>query len=775
MQAAPAGKSVLSWMFDLSVVAVGGALGVNAVVQFLRSGQGDTAWLVTFVLCVPLIALMAQFPLQLSRGGVGIEVGFESAVLVALVVQADGHGALAIWAAGQTLAQATKRKRLDVRMFNVAITILCGSAAVAVMHSMDPLGRTSLNELAAVGAGCSVFFVVDYIISAASVAFEERTSFYDQLRYSNGLLAGLAFVGIDSLGYLAALVARALPAWASVLLVVPLATILVASRALSRGSEHQRRLTTLFDASGAVQRAVTKDELLKWLPAQAETVLAKRQVTLRHDAPSDREVGAQLDDQGTALWLVAKGSGLGRSARQLDRQALEALAGVGEQMLARLALVEQLARQARQDGLTGLPNRALLIERLEVALASATARRQVAVLYLDLDGFKSVNDRFGHAAGDELLRIVAERLAALIGSQGCVARLGGDEFAVLLLDVASVQQVENVCRRVLAAVRREAVVCGHGVLVGTSIGVVVSSGVDDAAEVMRNADMAMYSAKALGKSQFALYEDSLRDDRILRLELIEALRAGIESELVVHYQPVISLESGRIAGVEALVRWRRGGSLVPPDLFIPAAEDSGLIVPLGQRVLAQVVRDAPRLVAAAGRPIDLAVNMSAHQLHDPDFVDHVARAVASFGDSRLVLEMTETVLVQDDPHTAETLQQLTTAGARLAIDDFGVGFSSIGYLQHLPVDVLKIDRSFVRDIDQMPRARALVDAILVMASALDLDVIAEGIERESQADVLRLAGCTEGQGFLFARPQPLEEVLRTLQDGPARLMAAELD
>ncbi len=775
MQAAPSGKSVLSWSFDIAVVTTGAALGTNALARFLGSGQVDTVWLVTFLLGIPLIALMARFPLQLSRAGVGIEVGFESAVLVALVVQGGGYGALSVWAVGQTLAQVTKRKRIDVRLFNAALTILCGSAAVAVMRAIDPLGRTSLTELAAVGAGCTVFFVVDYIISAASVAFEERTSFVEQLRYSNGLLAGLAFVGIDSLGYLAALVARELPAWASALLVVPLATILVASRALSRGAEHQRRLTTLFEASGAVQGATTKEELLKRLPAQAETVLAKRQVSLRYEAPSDREVAARLDDGGSVMWLVARGTGLGRAARELDRQALEALAGVGEQMLARLALVEQLARQARQDSLTGLPNRALFTERLEVALASATARHQVAVLYLDLDGFKSVNDRFGHAAGDELLRIVADRLSALTGSRGCVARLGGDEFAVLLLDVTHVGQVKTVCEHVLAAVRREAVVAGHGVLVGTSIGVVVSSGGDEASEVMRNADMAMYSAKALGKSQYAMYEGSLRDDRILRLELIEALRSGIDHELVVHYQPVISLESGRIAGVEALVRWQRSGTMVPPDLFIPAAEDSGLIVPLGQRVLAQVVHDAPRLVAAAGRPIDLAVNMSAHQLHDPDFVEHVRRAVSSFADSRLVLEMTETVLVQDDPHTAETLHQLTSAGARLAIDDFGVGFSSIGYLQHLPVDVLKIDRSFVRDIDAMPRARALVDAILVMASALDLDVVAEGIERESQAEVLRLAGCTEGQGFLYARPQPLEEVLQTLQRGPARVLAGELD
>jgi hypothetical protein len=315
MPAAPAGKSALSWSFDLAVVATGAALGLNAIARFLGSGQVTTVWLVTFVLGVPLIALMARFPLQLSRAGVGIEVGFESAVLVALVVQGGGHGALAIWAVGQTLAQTTKRKRVDVRLFNAALTVLCGSAAVAVMRVIDPLGRTSLTELAAVGAGCTVFFVVDYLISAASVAVEERTSLVEQLRYSNGLLAGLAFVGIDSLGYLAALVARELPAWASALLVVPLATILVASRALSRGSEHQRRLTTLFDASGTVQGATTKEELLKRLPVQAEKVLAKHQVSLRYDAPSAREVGARLDDDGASMWLDAKSTGSARSDR----------------------------------------------------------------------------------------------------------------------------------------------------------------------------------------------------------------------------------------------------------------------------------------------------------------------------------------------------------------------------------------------------------------------------------------------------------------------------
>jgi diguanylate cyclase (GGDEF)-like protein len=386
------------------------------------------------------------------------------------------------------------------------------------------------------------------------------------------------------------------------------------------------------------------------------------------------------------------------------------------------------------------------------------------VLYLDLDGFKSVNDRFGHAAGDQLLRAVAERLCRHVREGDSVARLSGDEFAVLVERADDVARVEALCLRLVRALREEIRVAGHEVVVGASIGVAISTPGDDATGLLRNADMAMYRAKTLGKNQYVRYVAALGQERIRRLELVEALRQGIDRELVVHYQPVVDLRSGQVTGLEALVRWDRGGTLVPPDAFITAAEESGLIVELGERVLAQVVHDGPARVAAAGRPLDLAVNMSAHQLRSPRFVDQVRCAATALGDSRLVLEMTETVLVQDDAETAETLHQLTSAGASLAIDDFGVGFSSIGYLQHLPVAILKIDRSFTRDVDSVPRARALVEAILVMASALELDVVAEGIERPDQARLLRHAGCRTGQGYLFWRPQPLSQVLRVLND-----------
>ena len=291
---------------------------------------------------------------------------------------------------------------------------------------------------------------------------------------------------------------------------------------------------------------------------------------------------------------------------------------MGEQALARLTMVDEMGRLARHDSLTGLPNRTLFLDRVEQAVArSRRQERQIAVLFLDLDGFKSVNDRFGHAAGDELLNTVAERLLGCVREGDSVARLGGDEFAVLLEEAGRPEDVQILSRRLLEALRSEIVIAGHDVVVGTSIGVAIASPGDDAAALLRNADMAMYRAKAMGKNRDFVYQPSLREENIRRLELIEALRRGIADELVVHYQPVVDLDDGHILGMEALVRWQRADELVMPDAFIAAAEESGLIVEIGERVLAQVIADAPILVAAAGRPLSLGVNMSAHQLREP--------------------------------------------------------------------------------------------------------------------------------------------------------------
>lgn len=759
-------KRAISWTFDVAVMVAGALLGAAGLVGMF--GHFDSHWIVALLLGPPLIVVMARFPLVLSRSSTGIEVGFESAVLVFLASYDGGQGALAVWFVGQVISQATTAKRADIRIFNIGVGTVAGSAALLVMNAVGPLGVTSVRELAAVGLGCAVFFGIDYSASALSIALEDDTSVPHAFRQSAALAALGVFVAIDSLGYLAALVVRHLPGWPGTLLVVPMVTILVATRALSRGTEHQRRLQALFDAAAEAQVAHTPAALEELLRRNVRAAVARGAADLRIEGPMSKEIGARVRTGAGTRWLVAPAVDRARASVEADQKAIEALATVGEEAFARLALTEEMAHLARHDALTSLPNRTLFLDRVEQAVSRSRRHgTTLAVLFLDLDGFKGVNDRFGHAEGDELLKRVAERLVECVRDTDSVARLGGDEFAVLVEGFEGVRALDVLCQRMLAALRRDITILGHEVVVGASIGVAIADPQDDAAGLLRNADMAMYRAKALGKDRSFVYQPSLREDNVRRLELVEALRRGIATELVVHYQPIVDLQLGRVDGMEALVRWARPSGLVPPDTFITIAEESGLISELGERVLSQLVTDAPRLAAAVNHPLSLGCNMSAHQLRDPAFPRLVGEAVRSLGDNTLVLEMTETVVVADDDESAHALLQLKSMGALLAIDDFGVGFSSIGYLQHLPVDILKIDRSFVRDIDVIPRARALVDAILVMGAALDLRVVAEGIERASQLDHLRQAGCLIGQGFLFGRPQGVEEAVAMLNEGAA--------
>jgi len=768
-------KSAISWVFDVTVMVAGISIGLMAVAGLLAGDHFDTHWALALLLGAPIAAVMSRFPLVLSRTSTGIEVGFESAMLVFLLVFDGGSGALAVWTVSQVLSQGTTTKRLDIRLFNVGLGVLAGAAAVVTATSISELDRTSPRELLAVGAGCAVFFLVDYLVSAVSIALEERTSVVGALRDGSGPGALGVFVSIDSLGYLAALVVRELPAWSAGLLAVPLLTILVASRALSRGFEHRRRLEALFDAAAEAQVVQSREALEELLTRYARAAVAHSKAELRPDPPKEKEIGARVRTGDGALWLTAPAVHRARASIEADRKALDALATVGEEAFDRLRLTDEMAHLARHDALTSLPNRTLFLDRVEQAVRRARrSGATLAVLFCDLDGFKGVNDRFGHAEGDELLKTVAERLLAAVRSADSVARLGGDEFAVLVEDVSDVAELEGLCRRLLTALRGEITIMGHGVVVGASIGVAVADPADDAAGLLRNADMAMYRAKALGKDRFFVYQPSLREENVRRLELVEALRRGVGNELVVHYQPVVDLAAERVDGMEALVRWGRGNRLVPPDEFIGAAEESGLITELGERVLAQVVADAPLLAEAAGRPLTLGVNVSAHQLRDPGLLGHVAAAVAAMGQNSLVLEMTETVVVANDVETRNMLQTLKSIGVRLAIDDFGVGFSSIGYLRHLPVDIIKIDRSFTAEIDANDRALALVEAIVVMGAALDLRVVAEGIERPGQLARLREVGCAIGQGYLFGRPVPLDEAREVCRAARLPGLAADL-
>ncbi|MBF5080812.1 EAL domain-containing protein [Quadrisphaera sp. INWT6] len=421
-------------------------------------------------------------------------------------------------------------------------------------------------------------------------------------------------------------------------------------------------------------------------------------------------------------------------------------------------LAEELSRQAFSDALTGLPNRALFKDRLEHALRSRGSRSEVQVCYLDLDGFKAVNDTLGHGAGDELLVLVAERLLAAVRQGDTVARMGGDEFAVLLDETSGEQDAERLAQRVCDAVRRPFTVRDVEVSIATSIGLASTATAGrDAEQLMRSADLAMYQAKAARQGGYALYHPQMHDQLLHRVQLEADLRRVVaEGQFRVVYQPLVDMGDGGVSGVEALVRWdhpERG--VVSPASFIPLAESTGLIDAIGAFVLREACGQVAtwRAEVPGAETMRLSVNLSGHQLEDPHLVGAVVAVLDETGmpATSLVLEVTESLLVDQDDTTLATLNALRALGVRLAIDDFGTGYSSLSYLHRLPVDILKIDKSFV-DRLTADGDLSLVDAILSMAAMLDLTTVAEGVEHEHQRAALAAQGCTTGQGYHFSPP-----------------------
>ena len=435
--------------------------------------------------------------------------------------------------------------------------------------------------------------------------------------------------------------------------------------------------------------------------------------------------------------------------------------------------LDQLIREAFRDSLTSLPNRALFMDRLAHALTRAErAGTNLAVLFLDLDRFKILNETLGHEVGDRLLVEVGHRIAACLRPEDTVARLGGDEFGLLLEDTADLAGATAVAERVSTEIQRPFVVEGRDVLISASIGIALTAGGSmQPEEVLHNADLAMYQAKAEGRGRYELYQPGLSVSTRERLDLQSDLRtAGARQELTLRYQPVVTLATLRPVEVEALIRWdhRRRGALLPAD-FIALSEETGLMVPMGQWVLREACRQtrAWQGDGSATPPLVVGVNLSASQFERDALPEEIATILRETGlqPSRLQLEVSEAVLMRDDPRMLHRLEALKGIGVRLAIDDFGTGYASLSYLKRLPVDCLKIDRSLIKGVGSDTEDTAIVRAVVALARSLGIVVTAEGVETAEQLFQLRALGCEQGQGYYFARPvsaDRLPELLSSL-------------
>ena len=435
----------------------------------------------------------------------------------------------------------------------------------------------------------------------------------------------------------------------------------------------------------------------------------------------------------------------------------------------RKALEQQLSHQAFHDPLTDLANRALLLDRVEHAFRSEHS--PFGVLFLDLDNFKLVNDSLGHAVGDELLMGVAARLRTCLRPTDTAARLGGDEFALLLEDTRTPSEAIEIAARVIRALSEPFVINGRESFTQTSIGIAMSTLVDTTDELLRNADIAMYQAKERGKGTHIVFEPSMHEAALERSELESELRAALpRDELVLHYQPIVELASGRIMGLEALVRWNhpeRG--LLGPTRFIEIAEENGLINPIGEWVLDKACQQLgtwQRQFPQNGE-LAMATNLSGRQLESPKIIDQILDASrdAAIAPSSLMLEITETVMMKDARQSAEMLTELRKLGARVAIDDFGMGYSSLHYLHNFPIDLLKVAKPFVDGVARYEQTAAFTKTIMDLCRTLGLAALAEGVESESQAEALRNLRCGLGQGFYLSRPLDTETATALLAQG----------
>jgi len=523
--------------------------------------------------------------------------------------------------------------------------------------------------------------------------------------------------------------------------------------------------------SSRLQHAVTRP--IAEITSTAKRISASQDYSLRINKQTDDELGAVIDGINGMLGQIE------RRDEQLAAHATQLEHEVAERTRELEHITEQFRHQAYHDELTGLPNRALFMERLGYSISQSSRQKQsLALIFLDLDGFKTINDVLGHDVGDELLVDIAQRLTSTIRTSDTVSRFGGDEFTLLLNDISSNEALIKMAEKLLHVVSQP-ILCGNReVHLSTSMGIsMYPQDSESAIDLLKFADTAMYQAKKLGKNTYQFYSPELHSESIGRMSIESELRSALANkELVLHYQPKVDVLKRQITGVEILLRWQhpKKGLLTPSD-FIDVAEETGLILPIGKWVLMEACKQAIDWKTSAYSHMNIAVNLSVVQLYQEDLLSTLSTCIEKHRmlPDTLQLELTESMVMNDVGRDRKILNDLRNLGISLAIDDFGTGYSCLNQLRNIPVDTVKIDRSFIRNFDSDERSVAVVKAIIGLAGAMGLYVIAEGVESENEIRRLVKLGCHEIQGFYFSRPVPSNELQATFDSIQSRLQSLD--